>query len=59
MNARHDENERELIRELAKKASEQRQPFILPWRVNPDAKSRRSQVEQAEDAGCGCGAETE
>jgi hypothetical protein len=53
MNAARDENEREVIRELAKKAIELKQHFILPWRLNPDANSRSRHVE---DAGCGCGA---
>jgi hypothetical protein len=54
MNVGHDQNERDVIRELAKKATDPVQRFVLPWRLNPDANSRRW---EAEDAGCGCGGE--
>jgi hypothetical protein len=57
MNSKHDQNDCQVIRELAKRvsavskqANEQGQPFVLTWLPKPVTTRR-----QVEDYGCGCG----
>jgi len=60
MKERHDLNDyqaipapAEGISTASRTADEWGQPFILPWRLNPNAAQQRWQ--EAGDASCGCG----